>query len=86
MRSLARELAMENVDIRNELERADRLDFNDSRLFTQVFALAERRAGKPLPREMLPGIKLESPKISRELTTAWFATRVYERYQRCMAR
>ena len=86
VRSLARELAMDNVDIRNELERADRLDFNDSRLFTQVFALAERRAGKPLPREMLPGIKLESPKISRELTTAWFATRVYERYQRCMAR
>ena len=86
VRALAPELAMDNATIRRALERADRLDFNDSRLFDQVFALAERRAGKPLPREMLPGIKLESPKISRELTTAWFATRVYERYRNCLAR
>ncbi|MEO7200794.1 MAG: DUF1615 domain-containing protein [Dokdonella sp.] len=86
VRSLAGELAMDNAQIRSALKRADRLDFNDSRLFTQVFVLAERRAGKALPREMLPGIKLESPKISRELTTAWFATRVNDRYQRCMTR
>ncbi len=86
VRSLGRELAMDDVDIRTALKRADRLDFNDSRLFTQVFTLAERRAGTTLPREMLPGIRLESPKISRELTTAWFAERVYDRYQRCLAR
>jgi hypothetical protein len=42
--------------------------------------------GKPLPRAMLPGITLKSPKITRKLTTAWFATRVDQRWQRCMAR
>ena len=68
------------------LERGDQLDFDDTGLYAKVFALAEARARKPLPRAMIPGIKLESPKITRELTTAWFATRVDERYQRCLAR
>ena len=33
---------------------------------------------------MVPSIQLGSPKITRKLTTAWFATRVDVRYQRCM--
>ena len=86
VRSLAPQLEMDARAIRRALERGDRLDFNDSPLFARVFALAEARAGKPLPRETLPGIRLESPKIRRELTTAWFATRVEERYRRCLQR
>jgi hypothetical protein len=49
-----------------------------------VFALAERRQGTPLPRAVLPRITLESPKITRKLTTAWFANRVQRRYQDCV--
>lgn len=86
VRALAGELHMDERAIRSALERGDRLDFNDTALFERVFALAEARAGKPLPRAMIPGIALESPKITRELTTAWFATRVEGRYRRCMAR
>jgi len=86
VRELAGDLRMDVAAIRRELERGDRLEFNDSPLFQRVFALAESRAGKPLPRAMIPGITLDSPKISRELTTAWFATRVDDRYRRCMAR
>ena len=85
VRSLAAQLGMDAAQIRRELERGNSLHFNDSALFTTVFNLAERRQGSALPRESLPGITLESPKITRQLTTAWFATRVYERYQRCMA-
>ena len=86
VRSMAGDLGMDDASIRAALEQASQLEFNDTRLFHQVFALAERRAGKSLPREMLPGITLESPKITRELTTAWFAMRVNDRYQRCLAR
>jgi hypothetical protein len=49
-----------------------------------VFALAEQKSGKALPRAILPGIQLESPKITRNLTTAWFAKRVDDRRARCM--
>ena len=86
VRMLSAELDMDERAIRKALERGDRLDFDDTGLYAKVFALAEARARKPLPRAMIPGIKLESPKITRELTTAWFATRVDERYQRCLAR
>ncbi|SKA26794.1 Protein of unknown function [Lysobacter spongiicola DSM 21749] len=85
VRSLANELGMDERSIRSALEGADRLDFNDSWLFKRVFELAEARGGRPLPRAMIPGIKLDSPKITRELTTEWFATRVDARYRRCMA-
>ena len=86
VRQLAGQLGLDDRGIRRALGQGDRLDFNDSELFRQVFAIAEARAGKSLPREVLPGIRLESPKITRELTTAWFANRVYDRYRRCLAR
>ncbi|RZA35499.1 MAG: DUF1615 domain-containing protein [Lysobacteraceae bacterium] len=86
VRSLSAQLRMDERGIRDALERSDRLDFDDTSLYSRLYALAESRARRPLPRAMIPGIKLESPKITRQLTTAWFATRVDERYQRCLRR
>ncbi|MBO1538373.1 DUF1615 domain-containing protein [Pseudomonas sp. OA65] len=86
VRTLGKSLGMRNPTIRDQLEQGDSLAFEDSTLYKRVFELAERAEGKPLPRAVLPGIVLKSPKITRKLTTAWFAKRVDERYQRCMAR
>jgi hypothetical protein len=86
LRTLSAGLDMDARAIREALSRADRLEFNDSALYRSVFEIAEARAGKVLPREMIPGIRLESPKITRELTTAWFAQRVDGRYRACLAR
>lgn len=86
VRTLGKSLGMRNPTIRDQLEQGDSLAFEDSKLYKRVFELAENAEGKPLPRAVLPGIVLKSPKITRKLTTAWFAKRVDERYQRCMAR
>ncbi len=86
LRSMAGYLHMDERAIRAALQQGSTLEFNDHPLFREVFRLAEARGGRPLPREMIPGIRLESPKITRELSTAWFATRVDERYRRCLAR
>jgi uncharacterized protein YceK len=86
VRSLGKQLDMRNTTIRDQLEEGNSLAFENSTLYQRVFALAEQAEGRPLPRQVLPGIVLQSPKITRKLTTAWFAKRVDERYQRCMAR
>jgi hypothetical protein len=86
VRTLAKRLDMSNSEIRDDLEQGEKAEFSNSDVWKQVFALADKMAGRRLPREMLPGIKLESPKITRNLTTAWFAQRVDSRYQQCMSR
>jgi hypothetical protein len=84
VRTLADDLGMDARTIRKALERSDRLDFDETPLYARVYELANARTGKPLPRAMIPTIRLDSPKITRKLTTAWFATHVDARYQRCM--
>ncbi|WP_438866706.1 DUF1615 domain-containing protein [Pseudomonas sp. L1(2025)] len=86
VRSLGAKLDMRNPSIRSQLEKGEQFDFEETTLYQRVFALADKAAGKPVPRAILPGIVLKSPKITRNLTTAWFAKRVDERYQRCMKR
>ncbi|EKY3193348.1 DUF1615 domain-containing protein [Cronobacter turicensis] len=84
VRKLADRLDMSESEIHRALAKGDSEDFSDSALYKKVFALADKRAGRALPRVLLPGIQLESPKITRKLTTAWFAKRVDDRRARCM--
>lgn len=84
VRKLAIKLDMSNGEIRRQLKKGDSQAFEETDLYQQVYRLAEQKSGKKLPREVLPGIQLESPKITRNLTTAWFAKRVDDRRARCM--
>jgi hypothetical protein len=85
-RVLGERLGMSDSAIARDLDRGDEADLASTRLYERVFALADRTEGRPVPRAVLPQIDLKSPKITRKLTTAWFANRVEERYQRCLAR
>jgi len=86
VRSMAADLGISNEKIHETLLKSREHGFERSELYLGVFDIAERRNGKPLPRATLPRIRLQSPKITRKLTTEWFATRVNKRYRNCMVR
>lgn len=85
LRSLAPRLQLEREAIDADLLLEKTAEFDASRLYRRVFALADAARGTPLPRALLPGIVLKSPKVLRRLTTAWFAERVDARMHRCLA-
>ena len=85
-RTLGPRLGLSDAAIRSALEQDERADFAKTPLYARVFELADQREQRPLPRAVLPRIRLQSPKISRALTTEWFARRVDERFRGCLAR
>jgi hypothetical protein len=86
VRVLGRRLELDDAAIRRDLALAEDERFERTAVYRRVFELADRAAGRPLPRAVIPTIELQSPKITRRLTTEWFANRVQDRYQRCLAR
>ena len=85
-RVAAGRLVIGDSAVRAALEQGESADFAETSLYRRVFELAERLEGRPLPRARMPQIALQSPKITRKLTTEWFAQRVDERYRQCMTR
>lgn len=85
-RTLADRLRMSESAIRSDLEKGNDAHLEKTTLHSRVFTLAESIERRTLPRAVLPQIELRSPKITRKLTTAWFAGRVDERLRRCLAR
>lgn len=85
-RALAPQLQMTEREIRRDLERGADADFARSRLYRGVFEIATQRRGRAPPVAVIPRIQLKSPKITRDLTTEWFAQRVDTRFRRCLGR
>ena len=87
IRAIGGRLDLHDAQIRGALEHGDDVEFERSALYERVMALADAvPPGRPVPRAMVPRIALKSPKITRNLTTDWFARRVDDRYKRCLAR
>jgi Protein of unknown function (DUF1615) len=84
LQRLAASLNMSAGTIHGALTQGRAYSFEATPLYTRIFALAERKAGRSLPRAMVPQIRLAGPKIKRQLTTDWYAHRVDERFKRCL--
>jgi hypothetical protein len=85
-RAVAARLDLTDTAVHRALLQGKSQDFERTPLYTQVFSLAERSGRRPLSRALIPRIKLQGPKITRPLTTAWYAARVNERFKRCLSR
>ena len=85
-RVLARRLDLTDADVRHGLELGKGPAFAQSPVYVRVYGLADRLSGQPVPRAVVPQIPLHSPKISRNITSDWFANRVETRYRTCLGR
>jgi hypothetical protein len=79
-------LGLSEADMLRDLKQEKSAGFTQTALYGRVMQLADQSQGRKVAREIMPEIRLQSPKITRKLTTAWFADRVDGRYQRCLAR
>lgn len=86
VRALGERVDASDGAIRRALEEGDGPGFERTGVYERVFELADRLEGRPLPRARVPDIELKGPKITRKLTTRWFADRVETRYRRCLTR
>jgi uncharacterized protein DUF1615 len=86
LRTLQPSLGMDATAIRRDLQQSDHFEFEETPLYRGLYALAEARANAPLSRARVPDIALHGPKLSRKLSTAWYAARVDARFRRCLAK
>jgi hypothetical protein len=86
LRSIASRLGLTESAIHSALEQGKTKEFERTQLYLKVFALAERAAKRPMPRAIVPMIDLHGPKLTRKLTTSWYAHRVDGRFERCLAK
>ncbi|MEO7433311.1 MAG: DUF1615 domain-containing protein [Dokdonella sp.] len=86
IRTLDGQLRLGNARIRRAIEQGDDADLAQTSLYADVFELADRVERTKLPRALVPQIRLKSPKITRKLTTQWYANSVDQRYRRCLMR
>lgn len=77
--SIAAQLNMDRNAMMRDLLLEKSFAFEQSPLYNRVFTLAAT-----MPRARIPEITLQSPKISRKLTTAMYAKQVDARYQSCL--
>jgi hypothetical protein len=85
VRALAPRLHMSDAIIHDALAQGRTKEFETTALYQRVFAIADQKLGRQVPRAVVPQIKLLGPKIKRSLTTDWYAHRVDGRFKRCLS-
>ncbi len=83
-RTMKLRLDLDDATIHDALGQSKQSSFDHTILYQGVFALADKLQALPAPRAAVPHIVLRGPKLSRNLSTDWYARRVNERFGRCL--
>ena len=77
-------LGLTDAEIRGDLLREKTYGFRDTQTYVRLARRYAEVTAKRAPYAMVPQIKLESPKLSRTMTTERFARAVMARHSRCL--
>lgn len=72
--------------IRRDLKKEKSEEFESTDSWERVREVWQTRKGRKPPYARVPEVELVSPKLSRTLSTSWFANRVKQRYLTCRSR
>lgn len=84
LKKIIDKLGMNEAEVLDNLKHEKSPDFVETKVYQSVFSLAESKFGKTLPKEIIPNIRLNSPKIKSKFTTEEFARKVKDRYIKCL--
>lgn len=80
----ALKLGLDDKAIRGDLLQEKHYRFRETDTYSRVAARYRKATGKAAPYAMIPQIRLDSPKLSKTMTTERFARAVMARYERCL--
>ncbi len=72
--------------IRKDLLREKELAFEQTETYRAIRRAYVEKKKVAAPYAQIPAVTLQSPKLTRERTTGWFARSVEQRYRRCLER
>lgn len=70
--------------IRKDLRKEKQESFEETVTYLQVRQLYQEKFKQELPYAIMPEVVISGPKLSRDYNTNWFASRVNQRYTRCI--
>jgi hypothetical protein len=86
MLAFAKKAELSEHEVRMAAGREKTEEFEETKMWEKVREAWEKEKKKKPPYAIIPTVKLNSPKITGNRTTAWFAKSVDRRYQNCLKR
>lgn len=71
--------------IRKDLRKEKEQKFEETDTYVQIRRLYQEKFKQELPYAIMPEVVISGPKLSRDYNTNWFASRVNQRYTRCIS-